>query len=333
MKFPLGAMSVGDILDRGLKLLFARLPAFFLINLIVLLPLLLFQYAIPFAAEAAGSREGAVIVTALFALAAFGLTILLQPIGTGAILHMITEEFAGRRVGVGPAFGYALGRFLPLLGTSMLVGLIVGLGFLLCIPGIYFAVVYAFIAQVVVLERLSGGDAMTRSKELVAGSWWRVFGVILLIAFASNIINLLVQFGVTAALPTQEVVPAADGLRTEFNPVNHVVVVTATFFVQILFGTYQAVCTTLLYLDTRIRKEGYDLELAAQLGEEARPPARRAGRYDDEYEDDYDDRPRRRRREVDEADDLDDPADRGRRRQDDDDYDDRDRPRRGDDRR
>ena len=43
MKFPIGAMSVGDVLDRGLKLLLARLPAYYLINLIVLSPLIILQ--------------------------------------------------------------------------------------------------------------------------------------------------------------------------------------------------------------------------------------------------------------------------------------------------
>ena len=35
MRFPLGEMTVGDILDRGLKLLFARLPVFYAVNLLV----------------------------------------------------------------------------------------------------------------------------------------------------------------------------------------------------------------------------------------------------------------------------------------------------------
>ena len=38
MKFPIGAMTVGDVLDRGIKLLLARLPAYYLIDLIVAWP-------------------------------------------------------------------------------------------------------------------------------------------------------------------------------------------------------------------------------------------------------------------------------------------------------
>jgi len=34
--------------------------------------------------------------------------------------------------------------------------------------------------------------------------------------------------------------------------------------VQVLFQCYGHVCQTLLYLDLRIRKEGFDLEMAAR---------------------------------------------------------------------
>ena len=37
-----------------------------------------------------------------------------------------------------------------------------------------------------------------------------------------------------------------------------------TALVNILVQTYGAVCLTLLYFDLRIRKEGFDLELAAR---------------------------------------------------------------------
>ncbi len=37
-----------------------------------------------------------------------------------------------------------------------------------------------------------------------------------------------------------------------------------TFLVQYLVAAYSAICWTLFYFDLRIRKEGYDLELAAK---------------------------------------------------------------------
>jgi hypothetical protein len=311
MKFPLGAMTVGDILDRGLKLLFARLPAFYLINLIVLSPMILLQIAGPlvignFQALDPAAVAGSVAV----GLGALLLALVLQPIGTAAILYIVMEEYAGRRATVSQAFSFAFTRFLSLVGASILVGLIVFVGTLLCcLPGIYFAITYSFVSQVVVLERLGAGDALKRSQTLVQGYWWRVFGVLCLIGVANAMVEVAVAQGLQFVLPSQELIPADEGPRIDINPVNHAIATLVAQLVNILFKTFMAVCTTLLYLDLRIRKEGFDLELAAQLGEEPSDRDRSddrdryddrdkydadRGRYDDDrYDDDqYDDRKR-----------------------------------------
>lgn len=320
MRFPLGEMTVGDILDRGIKLLFARLPAFYLINLIVLSPVILLQLAFPFVVD---TTHGGRPVNPLDPEVMFGnraegllallLTLLLQPIATAAMLHVVMEEYKGNRVGIGEAFAYAFSRFLPLLGASIVVGLMVGFGCLLCcLPGVYLGVIFAFTSQVVVLERLGVGDALSRSPALVSGYWWRVFGVLLIIIVINVIVQIAVGIPLGLLLPPEEIIPAENGIVMKFNPLNHVIVVLVSYFVGIIIQSYMAVAVILLYLDIRIRKEGYDLELAALRGEDDddydRPRRRRDD--DDDY-DDEDDRPRRRRRDDDYDDDYDD--DRGRR--------------------
>jgi hypothetical protein len=52
---------------------------------------------------------------------------------------------------------------------------------------------------------------------------------------------------------------------------NYVINVLVIQLVNILVQTYLAVCITLLYFDIRIRKEGFDLELAAQQQSPAAP--------------------------------------------------------------
>jgi hypothetical protein len=283
MKFPLGAMTVGDVLDRGLKLLFARLPVFFLINLIVLSPAILLAVVAPMTLADDGVLD--VQETAILGLASIFALVVLQPIGTAAILHIIMEEYAGRRPSMGQAFSFAFTRFLPLLGTSIIVGIIVMVGFVLCIaPGIYFLVSYIFVAQVVVLEKMSGGAAMTRSMKLIEGHRGRVFGAVLLIWVATFLVGMGLGYAQTTVLPAHKIVPAGEGVRVEFNAANHVIGTVVTQLVQILFSTYLAVCTTLLYLDLRIRKEGFDLEMAAGLEGTGGPTG-----------DEDDDRPRRRR--------------------------------------
>lgn len=267
MKFPIGAMSVGDVLDRALKLLLARLPLFYAINLVVMGPLILFQIATPFLAD------GDPVVLGVSSLGVILLALVLAPIGTAATLHVVLEEFRGKSASLGGALGFALTRFVPLLGASILAGIIVTVGFLLCIaPGVYFAVSYIFVGQVVVAEGVGGGAALSRSKELISGHRGRVFGVIVLIYLAIFAVSAALGAGLQAVLPAQELVQTDGGIQVQGNPVNTVVDTLVSQLVQILFTTYLAVCTTLMYLDLRIRKEGLDLEMAA---EEA------AGRADD----------------------------------------------------
>ena len=67
-------------------------------------------------------------------------------------------------------------RVLPLLGTQVLVGIVVMLGFLLFIvPGIIFSLWFYVVIPVVVLEGLAGSRAMGRSRELVRGNLDKAF--------------------------------------------------------------------------------------------------------------------------------------------------------------
>ncbi len=268
MKFAIGAMSVGDVLDRGLKLLLARLPTFFLIYLTAISPLIIFLILQPFLLEGSGSAPA--LGLAIGGLVTIGLSVVLSQIATAATLHVILEEFVDRPVTVGQALSFALQRFAPLLGTSILAGLIIMVGFMLCIaPGVYFAVSYIFASQIVVQEGLSGTPALTRSKNLIADHRGRVFGVILLVYIASFLIQMGLAYGLNTVLPEQEVIPTASGFEMRTKAINHVIDVLVTQLVGIIFGTYMAICSTLLYLDLRIRKEGLDLEIAAERQHEA----------------------------------------------------------------
>lgn len=262
MKIAIGAMSVGDILDRGLKLLLARLATFYAINLIVLSPLIVYQLAAP-SLTTAGGAFGALIVFAI----AFLLTLILQPVGTGAILHVIAQEFIDQRVGVGAALSFALGRFFRLLGTSILAGLIIGLGSLCIVPGFIFMVWYAFIAQVVVVEALGGEKALSRSKRLTEGFRWRIFGLVVLVVIIQGIIVGL-GGALNLVLPSSEQVPVdvpgGSAVRAVFNYRNYAINTLVSQLLNILVASFSAVCFTLMYFDLRIRKEGFDLELAAR---------------------------------------------------------------------
>lgn len=264
MKFEIGAMTVGDILDRGLKLLLARLPTFYAINLIVLSPLLLLRLAVPALEVPTGTPQEQATWLAGGIFLQMVILLILQPIATAAVLHVIAQAFVGEQAGLGEAFRFALHRFGRLLGASLLAGLTIGVGFMLCcVPGIFFAIWYAFVSQVVVVEGLRATGAMARSKDLSEGYRGRVLGLFALLFIAQFVLNMGIG-AMNNVLPSAEMIPAEGGPRFVVNYTNHAIQVIVATLVNILVQTYYAICLTLLYFDLRIRKEGFDLELAAR---------------------------------------------------------------------
>ncbi len=255
MDINIGEMSLGDIIARGVQLFFKRLPYFFAIELIVLSPTLILQLALP---DLAINQIGLLLLVLLP-------MVVLGPIGSAAMLRLIVQEYLDGTVNLGEAFQFALGRFLPLLGTGILGGILITLGyFACCIPGIYLAVIWSMMSQVVVVENLSGMDALNRSKALTENYFWRVFGLILLLGLCLGLAGGVINIVLAVALPHVEIDP---GMPNPLMPArvsnyaNYAVVHLVSTLVQILVQTLSAVCVTLLYFDLRHRKEGYDPQM------------------------------------------------------------------------
>lgn len=266
MKFQIGAMSLGDILDRGLKLLLARLPTFYAISLIVQLPTLLSNIALAFITMGGGQPTQAQgIMMAVGGLAVLFLILILYPIGSAATLFVISQEFVDQKATLGDAFRFAGHSFGRLLGASFLAGLIIVLGFVFCVvPGIVFLIWYIFVSQVVVVEKLGGNSALARSKELTSGYVGRILALGIILFVVSILIGIAVGL-LQLVLPSMHQVRGAGGLPVNvMNPANYLINQAVSFLINVLVSTYGTICLTLLYYDIRIRKEGFDLELAAQ---------------------------------------------------------------------
>lgn len=265
MRYEIGAMSVGDILDRGLKVLQARICLFYLINLIVLIPTLGFQLAVP-AMLSGQASEARAIGFLLAAGALLAMTVVLSPFGQAAVLYVIAQEFVDRRASLGGSLGCALRRFPSLFVVSIVFALLAAVGFCCCfiIPGFLVLVWFGLASQAVVVENLGPFEAFGRSQSLTAGSRWRLLGLYLILIaiylaafFGQQVLDLL--------LPSMEVIPVEDGavqIAVKSYPY-HVVKVALGFLVSVLVQTFWNICTTLFYFDLRIRKEGFDLELLA----------------------------------------------------------------------
>jgi hypothetical protein len=115
----------------------------------------------------------------------------------------------------------------------------------------------SFVSQVIVLENRGVGDALQRSWDLVRGAWWRVFGAYLLLLLLGVIVDL-----------STSLVSLAIGLTGASWAVQNIVVQFVTLLLTVVYRPVTLAGMTLLYFDLRVRKEGYDLQMA--LDERAR---------------------------------------------------------------
>ena len=169
----------------------------------------------------------------------------------GALVKAVEDVRDGR---ADLSFGETFDRVRPQLGSiavaGILAGLAIGIGFLLLIaPGLFLLTIWCLIVPVIVLEGKSAGESFGRSRDLVRGYGWNVFGVIVLA------ILLLIGFGIVLSII---LTPLADWLQG--------------FISNIVSGTltapFVALTATLLYFRLRQAKEG-----AAEVAPTAPPPA------------------------------------------------------------
>ena len=169
-----------------------------------------------------------------------------------ALVKAVDDVRDGRAdLSLGETFAAARERLgaVAVAGILASLGLIVGF-LLLIIPGLVLMTWWSVIIPVVVLENRSAGESFSRSRELVRGHGWGVFGVIVLV------ILLLIGFQIVLSIILS---PAADWLQG--------------FLSQVISGSLTAPFTTsvltLLYFRLRAAKE----PAAAPMGGPEPPPA------------------------------------------------------------
>ncbi|MFG2359508.1 glycerophosphoryl diester phosphodiesterase membrane domain-containing protein [Streptomyces sp. NPDC048521] len=233
---------------------------------------------------------GTGIVTVISTVAVIVATALLTTITSRAVL--------GKPVSTGEAWREARPQILRLFGLLLLLGLIVvgvglagtlpgllvllsggsdGAGAALLALGILAAIIVAgwlmirfyLATPALMLERQGIVKAMSRSTKLVRGSWWRVFGIVLLTGLITNIVASLVAipFALIGAAVSGDSIGNLFGagggdVGWAFLIIRGIgSLIGTTLTLPISAGV-----TVLLYIDQRIRREALDLELARAAG-------------------------------------------------------------------
>ena len=139
----------------------------------VLLPAALLIYIVPSALELSSNVTAQALALAAFLIGAI--------VYQGLVVQAVRDIQDGvRDLSLGGLFRSISAVLAPLMWTSIIVGVGVFLGFLaFIIPGLVLLTQWAVAAPVVVCEVRNAPEALGRSRTLVRGQGWRVFGVLI----------------------------------------------------------------------------------------------------------------------------------------------------------
>jgi hypothetical protein len=142
-----------------------------------------------------------VVAAPALALLALLISLVATTLFTGMVVELVADVQDGRR---DASAGQLLKAAAPVLGQLILVGVVAGVGIviglvLLIVPGLILLTLWSVAAPVVVLERPAGLRALRRSRELVRGNGWQVFGVILVLGILVIVLGSAIEVAAASA--------------------------------------------------------------------------------------------------------------------------------------
>ncbi|WP_395295967.1 hypothetical protein ACF9IK_22705 [Kitasatospora hibisci] len=232
-------------------------------------------------------------------LVSLPLTMLLGVVATALLTMVVSRAILGQNATVRDAWRDARPRMLQLTGLTLLTGLIgagvVLLGFtpligyllsgahepviaallvvvgLLSLPvALWLWIQLSLAAPALMLEKQGILTALSRSRRLVRGSWWRLFGINLL----SQLMAALVAGMISVPFTVVGLVLGFDDLVGQVDNGEAATLPAAMLITTAIAGVISATITipftaaigVLLYVDQRIRREALDIELARAAG-------------------------------------------------------------------
>lgn len=303
---PLRPLGLGDIYDGAFRIIRfnpkATVGSAVLVAAVTMLVPILVTAALTWTVGTSLEASGATgtpaeddLIGAAGAYGSLVLGLVLQTFGlllvTGMIAHITAAAARGRRLALDEAWAATRGKRWRLIGLTLLLGLVTTLlvaAYVLLwvlvitvfdvLGAVLFGIVSvpAFVALMcwfwvrvyylpvpaLMLEPVGVIGAIQRGFRLTARQFWRIFGIALLTVLIAYVAAqvLSVPFTVMSAVIGRAVGP-------EYAVLVLVVVQALSSVVTTAFvAPFTSAVTSLQYLDQRMRKEAYDVELMAAAG-------------------------------------------------------------------
>jgi hypothetical protein len=183
-------MSIGAVLDEAWTLFTRYFLQFFLIALAVFGTINLL-YALVVSAISDGNAGAVALLGVVGVATAIVGTTWLQ----GAFVYAVQDARDGSfDASIGEVFARVSSFVGRLVAAGLLAGMGIALGLVLLIaPGLYLLTIWAVIAPVIVIENRGVIEPFGRSRELVRGHGWTVFGIVLIVGLLSGVASALLQ--------------------------------------------------------------------------------------------------------------------------------------------
>ncbi|MFD8480849.1 glycerophosphoryl diester phosphodiesterase membrane domain-containing protein [Kitasatospora sp. NPDC059673] len=283
---PLRPLGLGELLDGSFALVRRYWKTAFGLSLVLACVLELVQAGVSWWIHVSGTDLEAAFSTYY----TLPLEMLAGVIATGLFTPVIGNSLLGRDTALKDAWAQArpnLGRLtgLALVHTLIMIGavavplvpVLLLTGFTdqpallvlvppAVVPALWIGVKLTFAAPALVLEKQGVIGALKRSWRLVRGSWWRVFGAMLVFEIVVGLLAAVLTVPGQLIAMIVGGVPgdpyATDGEAAISIGVMAICGVLAKTLTVPLTGSLLG----LLYIDQRIRREALDIELARAVG-------------------------------------------------------------------
>ncbi len=241
------------------------------------------------------SASDAEQIGAIGSLVSLGLGALLLQVGlifvTGMIAHVTNAAAIGRRLSLGEAWAATRGKRWRLLGLTLVINLmwlavlaayvvvwvvlavsvndalplvlfgLVSVPLFVVAMAFFWIRVYYLPAPVLMLEDVGVFGAIGRGFRLTRRQFWRTFGIALLTIVIASIAGYMLAFPVS--LVGQIFTIASPEYATLGLVVTQAV---STVISSAFVAPFSAAVASLQYLDQRMRKEAFDVELMTRAG-------------------------------------------------------------------
>lgn len=303
--FPLRPLGLGDMYDAAVRIIrfnpkatvgSAVLVATVAMGIPILVTALL-TWSVDLSLDgSSGSLSNAEVLSLVGSFGSLALGSLLQSVGlvlvTGMIAHVTAAAAIGRRLSLGEAWRATHGKRWRLIGLTLLLGLLLvtvivvyaltwvpvvmlAQGWQIAIYGVvtaplflafmcwFWVRIYYLPVPALMLEDVGVIGAIRRGFRLTKGQFWRTFGIALLTVLIAQIaggilaspVSILGQLVFAGGASVKYAVLALVVTNALAN------VISAAFV-----APFTTAVASLQYLDQRMRKEAYDVELMAQAG-------------------------------------------------------------------